>query len=55
MNEEVKVDARIVEMLKKKIIMEVSRNLRTKNFSDPQMVKKIKEMIEENVRCCSNQ
>lgn len=52
---EVQVDEKVVERLKKKIIIAENTNLRTKNKSDAAMVKDIAEWIEEEVKCCSDQ
>lgn len=46
---------KVVDRLKKKIIIAENSNLRTKNKSDAQMVKDIKKWIEEEVKCYSNQ
>lgn len=50
-----KVDEKVIERLKRKIIIAENTNLRTKNKTDAQMVKDIKKWIEEEVKCCSNQ
>lgn len=50
----VEVDEKIVERLKRKIIFLENTNIRTKQYGDQQIVKKIKDMIEEEVRCYSN-
>lgn len=49
------IDLKAVERLKRKIVIAENANLRTKNKSDAAMVNDIKAMIEEEVRCCSNQ
>ena len=49
------VDDKVIERLKRKIIIAENTNLRTKNKTDAQMVKDIKKWIEEEVKCCSNQ
>lgn len=48
------LDTKAIERLKRKIVIAENTNLRTKNKSDPQMVKDIKKWIEEEVKCCSN-
>ncbi len=48
-------DEKVIERLKKKIIIAESTNLRTRNKTDAQMVKDIKKWIEEEIACCSNQ
>ncbi len=53
--DEIMIDERAIERLKRKIIIAENTNLRTKNKSDAQMVKDIKKWIEEEVKCCSNQ
>lgn len=54
-NSSIELNRKLLDRLKKKIILAESQNLRTKNKSDKQMVADIKKMIEEEVRCCSNQ
>lgn len=49
------INRKIIEKLKRKIIIAESKNLRTKNKSDAQMINDIKKWIEEEVRCCSEQ
>ncbi len=52
---DVKFDRKAMERLKKKIVSAENNNLRQKKLSDPQMVNKIKQWIEEDVKCYSNQ
>lgn len=52
---EIQVDAKIVERLKRRIIMQENKNLKTGERSDSQMVNWIKKKIEEEVQCCLNQ
>lgn len=47
----VEVDVDKAQRLIKKVIVKEKRNLRTKEFGDAEMVKKIKKMIEEEVEC----
>ena len=47
------LDRRVIEKLKRKIVIAENTNLRTKNKSDQQMVQDIKKWIEEEVTCCS--
>ena len=54
-NEEIKVNEKAVERLKRKIILQESQNLKTREKTDQQMVAWIKKQIEEEVQCCSNQ
>lgn len=49
------LNPKVIERLKRKIVIAENTNLRTKAKSDPQMVRDIKKWIEEEVRCCSNQ
>jgi hypothetical protein len=49
------VDEKVIERLKRKIVIAENSNLRTKNKTDAQMVKDIKKWIEEEVKCCLNQ
>ena len=53
--EQEQLDEKAIERLKDKIIMAEAKNLRTKEKSEAQMVSTIKEWIEEEVKCCSNQ
>ena len=53
--EEIKVNEKAVERLKRKIILQESQNLKTREKPDQQMVAWIKKQIEEEVQCCSNQ
>ena len=52
--EEIKIDDKAVERLKRKIILQENMNLKTKTMSDPQMVTWIKEKIEEEAQCYFN-
>lgn len=54
-NSSIELNRKLLDRLKKRIILTESQNLRTKNKSDKQMVADIKKMIEEEVRCYSNQ
>ncbi len=54
-NSEIVIDDRIVERLKKNIIIRENINLKTKEKTDQQMVSWIKSKIEEEVQCCLNQ
>ena len=49
------LDQKAIDRLKRKIIIAENTNLRTKNKTDPQMIRDIKKWIEEEVQCCSNQ
>lgn len=49
------LNEKAIARLKSKIIIAESKNLKTKNKSDVDMVKDIKKWIEEEVKCCSNQ
>lgn len=53
--EQIKVNPKAVERLKKKIILQENQNLKTKAMSDQQMVAWIKKQIEEEAQCYSNQ
>jgi len=53
--QEIKVDEKAVERLKKWIIIQENINLKKRTFNDQQMVDKIKKGIEEEVKCCLNQ
>ena len=45
--EEIKIDDKAVERLKRKIIIQENMNLKTRQMSDQQMVSWIKKKIEE--------
>ena len=49
------IDPKIVDRLKKKIVIAENKNLKTKEKADAQMVKDIKKWIEEEVQCSLNQ
>lgn len=51
----VDIDEKIVERLKRKIIIRENTNLKTRDKSDQEMVKWIKSQIEEEVQCYLNQ
>ena len=53
--DEIKVNQDAVERLKRKIIIQENRNLKTREKTDQQMVAWIKQRIEEEVQCYSNQ
>lgn len=52
---EIEINEKAIERLKRKIVVAENTNLRTKAKGDPQMVKDIKKWIEEEVKCCLNQ
>lgn len=53
--EDIKINEKAVERLKRKIILQENQNLKTRSMSDQQMVSWIKNQIEEEVQCYSNQ
>lgn len=53
--EELKMDQKAIERLKRKIIFQENRNLKTRMMTDQQMVSWIKKLIEEEVQCYYNQ
>ncbi len=53
--EEIKISDKAIERLKRKIILQESRNLKTRELSPQQMVTQIKKMIEEEMKCYCNQ
>ena len=55
MNDDFKMGQEQIERLKKKIIMQENLNLKNREKTDAQMVKWIKDLIEEEVKCCLNQ
>ena len=52
--EELKIDDKAVERLKRKIIIQENMNLKTRQLSDQQMVSWIKKIIEEEAKCYFN-
>lgn len=53
--EEIRIDDKAVERLKRKIIIQENMNLKTRQMSDQQMISWIKKKIEEEARCYFNQ
>lgn len=51
----IEIDEKIVERLKRNIIIRENINLKTREKSDQEMVKWIKGKIEEEVQCYLNQ
>lgn len=47
----VQIDEKKVERMLRKIIIMEKQNIKTKQFNDSEMVKKIKKIIEEEVEC----
>ena len=45
------VDVEKAQKLIKRVIVKEKRNLSTKEFSNPEMIRRIKKMIEEDVEC----
>lgn len=45
------VDVEKAQKLIKRVIVKEKRNLSTKEFSNPEMIRRIKKMIEEDVKC----
>lgn len=54
-DQQITVNEKAIERLKRKIIIAENDNLRTKNKSDKAMVDDIKKWIEEEAKCYSNQ
>ena len=52
--EEIKIDDKSIERLKRKIIIQENMNLKTRTMSDQQMVSWIKKKIEEEAQCYFN-
>ena len=50
-NNYLNIDEKKASRLLKKLIILEKNNIRTKQFNDSEMVKKIKKMIEEEVEC----
>ena len=53
--DEIQVDSKAIERLKRSIIIKENINLKTKTMNDSQMVAWIKKQIEEEVQCYLNQ
>ena len=53
--EQIKIDEKAIERLKRKIILQENQNLKQKTMNDQQMVSWIKKKIEEEAQCYSNQ
>ena len=51
----IEIDEKIVERLKRNIIIRENINLKTREKSDQEMVKWVKGKIEEEVQCYLNQ
>ena len=51
----IQIDEKVVERLKKWIIIQENINLNKKTLNDQQMVDKIKKRIEEEVKCYLSQ
>lgn len=51
---EIEIDEKSIERLKKKIILKENVNLKTREKSDSQMVNWIKKQIEEEAQCYFN-
>ena len=47
----VEIDTRKAQLMLQKIIIKEKTNIKTEQFNDLEMVKKIKKMIEEEVQC----
>ena len=54
-NGEIQVDSKVIERLKRSIIIKENMNLKTRTMNDSQMVAWIKKKIEEEVQCYLNQ
>lgn len=50
-NNQIQIDKKKAERMLKRIIILEKNNLRTKQYNDAEMVKKIKKIIEEEVEC----
>ena len=54
-NGEIQVDSKVIERLKRSIIIKENMNLKTRTMNDSQMVVWIKKKIEEELQCYLNQ
>lgn len=53
MAEEIAVNEKVIERLKRWIILQENQNIKTRDKSDPDMVKAIKKRIEEEVNAAA--
>lgn len=51
---DIRIDKKAIERLKRKIIIQENMNLKTRQLSDQQMVNWIKKKIEEEAQCYFN-
>lgn len=47
----VEIDTQKAQLMLQRVIVKEKTNIKTKQFNDLEMVKKIKKMIEEEVQC----
>lgn len=52
--EQIEINEKAVERLKRKIILQENQNLKTRAMTDQKMVAWIKKQIEEEAQCYSN-
>lgn len=52
---QIELNEKVIERLKRKIILKENQNLKTRAMNDQQMVAWIKKQIEEETKCYLNQ
>lgn len=52
--DDIRIDEKAIERLKRRIIIQENMNLKTRQMSDQQMVNWIKKKIEEEAQCYFN-
>lgn len=52
--DDIKIDDKAIERLKRRIILQENKNLKTREKTDAQMVTWIKKQIEEEAQCYFN-
>ena len=53
--ESIEIDEKVIKRLKQRIIIEESKNLKSRKRTDQQMIEWIKEQIKEEAECYLNQ
>ena len=53
--ESIEIDEKVIKRLKQRIIIEESRNFKSRKRTDQQMIEWIKEQIKEEAECYLNQ
>ena len=48
---DVEIDTEKADLMMKKLILKEKKNIKSKQYNDSEMIRKIKKMIEEEVTC----